>query len=132
MFTQALRWFCCCRYIVLRASHCLRGFVLWLSLFWYALLCDLSIFAIILTKKRWLVALLLLSFECFVTVNVLRLFLMVPWVCLQSLNVVFPNYTHLLFVSLVKHGRHIGIMTPTSSSSSSSALSNFCFPIDIS
>ena len=40
-------------------------------LFWYALLYVLSSFAIILTRKRQLVALLLLSFGCLVTVNVL-------------------------------------------------------------
>ena len=44
--------------------------VLCLSLFWYALLYVLSSFAIILTRKRVPVALLLLSFGCFVTVNV--------------------------------------------------------------
>ena len=38
---------------------------------WYALLFVLSSFAVILTKKRELVSLLLLSFECLVTVNVL-------------------------------------------------------------
>ena len=38
----------------------------------------LSGFAIILTRKRELVALLLLSFGCLVTVNVLKLFLAVP------------------------------------------------------
>ena len=40
------------------------------SLFWYALLYVLSSFAIILSRKRKLVALLLMSFECLVTVNV--------------------------------------------------------------
>ena len=45
--------------------------VLWWSLFWYALLYVLSSFAIILTRKRELVALLLLSFGCLVTVDVL-------------------------------------------------------------
>ena len=45
--------------------------VLSLPLFWYALLCVLSSFAIILKRKRELVALLLLSFMCLVTVNVL-------------------------------------------------------------
>ena len=45
--------------------------VLCLSLFWYALLCVISIFAIILKRKRELVALLLLSYGCLVTVNVL-------------------------------------------------------------
>ena len=76
--------------------------VLCLFLFWYALLFVLSSFAIILTRKRELVALLLLSFGCLVTVNVLWLFLMVAWVCLQCVIVVFPDHTHLLFESLEK------------------------------
>ena len=70
--------------------------VLCLSLFCCALLCVLSSFAIIL-KKRELVALLSLSYGCLVTVNVLRLVLMVPWVCLRCVMVVFPDHTHLLF-----------------------------------
>ena len=37
--------------------------------FWYSLLCVLSSFAIILMKKRELIAFLLLSFGCLVTVN---------------------------------------------------------------
>ena len=45
--------------------------VLRLSLFCCALLCVLSSFAIILKRKRELVALLLLSYGCLVTVNVL-------------------------------------------------------------
>ena len=53
--------------------------VLRLSLFWYALLCVLSNFANILKIKRELVALLLLSYGCPVIVNVLWLFLRVPW-----------------------------------------------------
>ena len=44
--------------------------VLCLSLFCCALLCVLSSFAIILKRKRGLVALLLLSYGCLVTVNV--------------------------------------------------------------
>ena len=44
--------------------------VLCLSLFWYALLCALPSFAIILKRKRELVALLLLSYGYLVTVNV--------------------------------------------------------------
>ena len=48
---------------------CVR--VLSLPLFWYALLCALSSFAIRLKRKRELVALLLLSYMCLVTVNVL-------------------------------------------------------------
>ena len=50
--------------------------VLCLSLFWYALLCALPSFAIILKRKRELVALLLLSYGYLVTVNVQWLFLM--------------------------------------------------------
>ena len=64
----------------------------------YALLYVLSSFAIILMWKRELVALLLLSVECLVAVDVLRLFLTVPWVGLQFVIVVFPDHTHLLFV----------------------------------
>ena len=72
------------------------GVLCW-SLFWYALLYVLFSFAIILMRKRELVALLLLSFRCFVTVNVLWLFLTVLWVGLQFVIVIFPNHTHLLF-----------------------------------
>ena len=74
--------------------------VLCLSLFWYALLCVLSSFAIILKRKRELVSLLLLSYRCLVTVNVLWLFLTVPWVRLQCVIVVFSDHTHLLFGTL--------------------------------
>ena len=41
----------------------------------YVLLCVLSSFAIILKRKRMLVALLLFSYSCIVTINVLLLFL---------------------------------------------------------
>ena len=68
------------------------GVLCW-SLFWYALLYVLSSFAIILTKKRELVTLFLLSFGCLVTVNVLKRFLLVPWVGLQFVIVVFPDQT---------------------------------------
>ena len=71
--------------------------VLCLSLFCYALLCVLSSFAIILKRKRKLIALQLLSLRCIVTVNILWLFLTVPWVGLQCVIVAFPGYTHLLF-----------------------------------
>ena len=54
-----------------------------LSLFWYVLLSVLSNLAIILKMKRDLVALHSLSYGCLVTVNVLWLFLTVPWVGLQ-------------------------------------------------
>ena len=65
--------------------------VLCLSLFCYALLCVHSSFAIVLKRKRKLVALLLLSYRCIVTINVLWL-----WVGLQCVVVVFPDHTHLL------------------------------------
>ena len=58
-----------------------------LSLIWYALLSVLSNFAIILKRKRQLVVLLLLSYLCLVTVNVL--FLTVLWVGLQCVIVVY-------------------------------------------
>ena len=69
--------------------------VLRLSLFCLALLCVHSSFAFILKRKRTLVALLLLSYRCLVTVNVLWLFLTVAWVGLQCVIVVFPDHIHL-------------------------------------
>ena len=74
------------------------GVLCW-SLFWYGLIYALSSFAIILTGKRELVALLLLSFGCLVTVNVLYLFLTAPLVGLQFVIVGFPAHTYLLLVS---------------------------------
>ena len=83
--------------------------VLCLSLFWYALLCVLSSFAIILKRKRELGALLLLSYGCLV--YVLWLFLTVPWVGLQCVIVVFPDNTRLPFFKfrfrLLKTHTHI-------------------------
>ena len=52
--------------------------------------------AIILIGKRELIALLGLSSWCLVMVE--RLFLTVPWGCLQFVIVVFPDHTHLLFL----------------------------------
>ena len=69
-----------------------------LPLLSYALLCVHSSFAIILKRKRKLVALLLSSYRCIVTVNVLWLFLAVTWVGLQYVIVIFPDHTHYLFV----------------------------------
>ena len=71
-----------------------------LCLTWYALLCVLSSVAIILKRKRKLVALLLLSYRSIVTINVLWLFLTVPWVGLQNVIVVFPDHTHSLITLL--------------------------------
>ena len=67
-----------------------------LSLFCYTLLCVHSSFAIILKRKRKLGALLLLSYRCVVTINVMWLFLAVLWVGLQCVIVVFPDHTHIL------------------------------------
>ena len=72
--------------------------VLCLSLFCYALHCVHFSFAVTLKMKRKLVALLLLPHRCIVSVNLLCLFLMVPWVDLQCVIVVFPDHTHFLFV----------------------------------
>ena len=46
--------------------------------------------------KRELIALLNLSSWCLVMVE--RLFLVVPWGCLQFVIVVFPDHTHLLLL----------------------------------
>ena len=71
--------------------------VLCWSLVWYALLYVLSSFTIILTRMRELDTFLLLSFECLVIVNVLWLFVAMPWLGLQIEIVVFPDNTQLLF-----------------------------------
>ena len=47
-----------------------------------------------------MVALLLLSYRCIDTRNVLWLFLTVPWVGLQYVIVVFPDLNHSLVVYL--------------------------------
>ena len=60
-------------------------------------LCVHSSFAIILKRKRKLVALLLLSNRCIVTVNVLWLFPTVPRVGLQCVILVFSDNTNFLF-----------------------------------
>ena len=56
-----------------------------------------SSIAIILMGKRELIALLNLSSWCLVMVE--RLFLAVPRGCLQFVIVVFPDHTHLLFLT---------------------------------
>ena len=52
------------------------------------------LFSAALMGKRELIALLNLSSWCRVMVE--RLFLTVPWGCLQFVIVVFPDHTHLL------------------------------------
>ena len=67
------------------------------SVFLCMLLYVHSSFAIILMGKRELVALLSLSSWCLVMVG--WLFLALPWVCLRFVIVVFPDHTHLQFIS---------------------------------
>ena len=74
-----------------------------MSLFRYALLCVHSSFAIILQRKGKLVALLLLSYRCIATINVLYFFLAVPWVGQQYVVVIFLGHTHLLFPITMYH-----------------------------
>ena len=92
--------------VLLLLIYCLMHFpmfvgVLCLSLFCYALLCVHSSFAFILKRKKKLVALLLLSYICIVTINVLWLLLAVPWVGLQYVIVVFPDHTHFFIVNRI-------------------------------
>ena len=54
-------------------------------------------FAIILERKRKLVVLQILSYRCIIIINVLWLFLRVPWIGLQCAIVVVPDHTHLHF-----------------------------------
>ena len=67
------------------------------SLYCCTLLYVHSSIAIILMGKRELIALLNLSSWCLVMVE--RLFLAVPRGCLQFVIVVFPDHTHLLFLT---------------------------------
>ena len=84
------QWFYCCWFIVYSCSHCLCGFCV-RYLFCYKVLSVLSIFAIILVRKRGLVSLLLLSSWCLV--NILWLFGAVQLVGLWCVIVVFPGDT---------------------------------------
>ena len=67
-------------------------------MFCCALLYVRSSFAIILMRKRELVALLCLSSWCLMIV--MWLFLKKPQVCLQFVIGVFPDHTHVLFLIL--------------------------------
>ena len=69
------------------------------SMFCCTLIYVHSSIAIILMGKRKLIALLNLSSWCLVMVE--RLFLAVPWGCLQFVIVVFPDHTHLLFLAVL-------------------------------
>ena len=70
-----------------------------------SLLYGLSSFVIILTRCRELVALLLLSFGCLVTVNALYPFMALPRVGLQFVIVVCLDHTHLLFYHILLYCR---------------------------
>ena len=84
--------------VLLLLTFCLLLLPLWESV---VVLCFVVRYfmsiAIILMGKRELIALLNLSSWCLVMVE--RLFLAVPWGCLQFVIVVFPDHTHLLFLS---------------------------------
>ena len=69
---------------------------LYLSLIFCALLCVLSSFE----EEERADALLLLSYGCLVTVNVMRLFLTVPRADLWCVIVVFLDHTHLLLLTM--------------------------------
>ena len=69
-----------------------------LTFFWFAGFCVVPSFAIIFRRKRELVALLLLSFICLVTLKVMWLFLMVSWVVLQHVNVIFHLLTYFFLL----------------------------------
>ena len=66
------------------------------SMFCCTLLYVYSSFAIICMGKRELVALLNLSSWCLVMVE--WVFLALPWGCVRFVIVVFPDYTHSLFL----------------------------------
>ena len=74
-------------------------------MFCCALLNVHSSIAIILMGKRELVALLNLSTWCLVMVD--GLFLAVPQGCLRFVIVVFPDYTHKLFLGLITYLLHL-------------------------
>ena len=76
--------------------------VLCLPLFLVCIIFALPSFAIMLKRKRELVALLLSSYGYLVTVKVQWLFLMTWWVGLEFMIVVFPDHTHQLLGLVTK------------------------------
>ena len=78
-----------------------------MSLFCYALLCVHSSFAIILKRKRKLIALLLLSYRCIFTINVLWLLLAVPWVGLQCVIVIILIILTYFFKNVFNYVSHV-------------------------
>ena len=78
-------------------------------MFCYTLLYAHCSIAIMLMGKRELVALLNLSPWCLVMVE--RLFLVVSWGCLRFVIVVFPDHTHLLFMTFEPvHGIYYNVV----------------------
>ena len=82
--------------VLLFLTFCLLLLPLIVLCFCCTLLYAHSSIAIFLMGKRELAALLNLSSWCLVTIE--RLFLAVPWGCLQFVIVVFPDHTYLLFL----------------------------------
>ena len=78
------------------------------SMFSCTLLFVHSSIAIILMGKRELVALLNLSTWCLMMLE--RLFLAVPQDCLRFVIVVFPDHTHLLFLSITPGSANFEIL----------------------
>ena len=79
------------------------------SMFCWTLLYAHCSIAIMLMGKRELVALLNLSPWCLVMVE--RLFLTVSWGCLRFVIVVFPDHTHLLFMTFEPvHGIYYNVV----------------------
>ena len=111
------------------------GFVpdfLFLSMVYYALLCIHSSVAIILKRNRKLISLILLSYRCIVTINVLWLFLTVPWAGMQCVIVILPYHTHLLSKGTLNHlsvswGGGLRIFCPTMECTHGSDSLNYMF-----
>ena len=57
--------------------------------------------------------LLLLSYKFIVMINILLLFVRVPWVGLQCVIVVFSDHTHLLFVTIEIQAQILELMAYT-------------------
>ena len=74
----------------------------------FFVVCVISGFAVILSRRRGLVALRLLSFWCLATVGVLWLFLVVPWVGLQCdiSNWYFMIMLAYFFIDIIKFVKH--------------------------
>ena len=89
------RWFCCCWSVVWCASHWLWGLCVCLCFVLHYFVSSLVLQPSWTGRESWL-----LCFHClthvFFTVNVLWLFLTVPWVGLRCVIMVFPDHTHFL------------------------------------